>query len=244
MSQNAGQQSLEVERKYDVAADLLLPPDAAFEEAGLRAEAPITYELSAIYFDTSDSDLARRDLALRVRRGGSDAGWHLKQRGEDGVRELFWPLSDAMPEGVRSELRERIGGAAHAVAPIAELSTERTVVVLSDAAGAELVELADDRVEAFDRVEGVARAWREWEAELLPGAPASALDLVEPVLLAAGAAPSLSLAKIARATGRLVDAARRSGAGADRIAALEALDRADRAAADARADSRTEGAAE
>ncbi|WP_344383032.1 CYTH domain-containing protein, partial [Georgenia ruanii] len=84
MSQNAGQHSLEVERKYDVAADLLLPPDAAFEEAGLRAEAPITYELSAIYFDTSDSDLARRDLALRVRRGGSDAGWHLKQRGEDG----------------------------------------------------------------------------------------------------------------------------------------------------------------
>ncbi|MEV8336944.1 CYTH domain-containing protein [Leucobacter sp. NPDC077196] len=244
MSQNAGQQSLEIERKYDVAADLLLPQAGAFETGGLRAASPITYELSAIYFDTSDGDLARRGLALRVRHGGSDAGWHVKQRGEDGVRELFWPLSDAMPEGLRAELRERIGGAADAVAPIAELSTERTVVVLSDAAGAELVELADDRVEAFDRVTGIARAWREWEAELLPGAPATALDLVEPVLLDAGAAPSLSLAKIARATGRLVEAAQRSGASAERIAALEALDRADRDAGSARTENRTEGSPE
>ncbi|WP_058594466.1 CYTH domain-containing protein [Leucobacter chromiiresistens] len=233
MSENAGRQSLEIERKYEVAADLPLPPDSAFAETGLTAASPITYELSAVYFDTSDADLARRGLALRVRHGGSDAGWHLKERGASEVQELFWPLDDAMPDGVRAELRARIGGAADAVAPIAELSTERTVVVLADAAGAELVELADDRVEAFDRVTGVARAWREWEAELLPGAPRAALDLVEPVLRAAGAEPSLSVAKIARATGRLVDAARRSGAEPERIAALEALDASDRAAADA-----------
>ncbi|MEJ6488340.1 CYTH domain-containing protein [Leucobacter sp. USCH14] len=244
MSQNAGQESLEIERKYEVAADLLLPPASAFSEVGLHAASPITYELSAIYFDTSDADLARRGLALRVRHGGADAGWHLKQRGDDGVRELYWPLSDEMPDGLRSELRERIGGAADAIAPIAELSTERTVVVLADEGGAELVEVADDRVEAFDRVTGIARVWREWEAELLPGAPRTALDVIEPVLLGAGASPSLSVAKIARATGRLVEAARHGGADAERIEALEALDRADRAAASADADPRVEGAPE
>ncbi|MFD5599271.1 CYTH domain-containing protein [Leucobacter sp. NPDC058333] len=241
MSKNAGQASLEIERKYEVAADLPLPPADAFAEIGLRAASPVTYELSAVYFDTGDADLARRGLAMRVRHGGADAGWHLKQRGSDGVRELFWPLSEAVPDGLRAELRERIGGAADAVAPIAELATERTIVVLSDEAGAELIELADDRVDAFDRVSGITRAWREWEAELIPGAAVEALSLVEPVLLAAGAVPSLSVAKIARATGRLVDAARASGASAAVIAELEALDRSDRAAAEASTGTPVEG---
>ncbi|WP_336659005.1 CYTH domain-containing protein [Leucobacter sp. USHLN153] len=231
MSQQAGEESLEIERKYEVAPDVPLPSAATFERAGYAASSPVTYELSAVYFDTARGDLARRGLALRVRHGGKDAGWHIKVRGEEGVREFFWPPSAEMPEGARAELRDRIGGAAGDVAPIAELETERTVVTLSDAAGAELVEIADDRVTAFDRSAGVARVWREWEAELLPGALPEALDDVEPLLLSAGAAQSLSLAKIARATGNLVTLARARGAEPERIAALEALDRSDRAAA-------------
>ncbi|UOR00838.1 CYTH domain-containing protein [Leucobacter allii] len=225
-----GVASLEIERKYEASPGVPLPRD--FSAAGLVAEAPVMHRLVARYFDTATGELARRGIALRSRAGGKDAGWHLKQRGADGVRELLWPPAEAMPDGLRAELRERIGAAADAVREIAELRTERSVVVLRDASGAARVELADDSVRARSFAEGdapVSRAWREWEAELLAG-DARILDLVEPVLLAAGATHSLSFAKIARATGQLGAAARAAGAGAETLAALAALDRADRAA--------------
>ena len=148
------------------------------------------------------------------------------------MRELAWPPADEPPTELLAELRARVGDAR--IVPIAIVRTERTVVILHDRAGG-AVELADDRVRAEDGASGVRRAWREWEAELLAGADPSLLDELEPVLLAAGAAPSLSPAKIARATGRLVGWARANGASPERIAALEALDEADRAAASAAA---------
>lgn len=226
-----GSESLEIERKYEVSVALPLPDADGFREAGLDPEAPVTHRLSARYFDTLRGDLAARGLALRERHGGKDAGWHLKQRGEAGVKELLWPPSDGMPEGLRDEIRGRIGDAVDEVRPVAQLETERTVVMLRDGSGREAVELADDRVRATDRVAGVDRAWREWEAELMPGVDAAVLDRVEAVLLAAGAEPSLSFAKIARATGRLIAAARASGADDAVLAALERLDASDREAA-------------
>lgn len=230
-AQRTGAEALEIERKYEVSVALPLPAPERFREVGLDPESPIAYRLSARYFDTPRGDLARLGLALRERHGGKDAGWHLKQRGDGGVRELLWPPSDAMPEGLRDEIRRRIGAAADEVSPVAQLQTERTVVMLLDSEGREAVELADDRVRAADRVEGVDRAWREWEAELMPGVDAAVLDRVEPVLLAAGAEPSLSFAKIARATGRLIAAARAGGADEARLRALEELDASDREAA-------------
>lgn len=224
----AGTESLEIERKYEVAASVGLPAMDAFRSAGFAAEEPVVHELEARYFDTVDGRLARLGLALRSRRGGKDAGWHLKERGDAGVRELAWPPSDEPPAELLAELRARIGDAG--IVPIAIVRTERTVVILHDRAGG-AVELADDRVRAEDGASGVRRAWREWEAELLAGADPSLLDDLEPVLLAAGAAPSLSPAKIARATGRLVEWARANDASPERIAALEALDETDRAAA-------------
>ncbi|MFT4231182.1 MAG: CYTH domain-containing protein [Leucobacter sp.] len=226
-----GEEALEIERKYEAGVGLALPDPARFREAGLDPESPVTHRLSARYFDTPQGDLARRGLALRERHGGKDAGWHLKQRGEHGVRELLWPPSEGMPDGLRDEVRRRIGDAVDEVAPIARLDTERTVVMLRDASGREAVELADDRVRASDGAAGVERAWREWEAELMPGVEAEALDRVEAVLLAAGAEPSLSFAKIARATGNLIAVARAKGADASVIEALERLDRSDREAA-------------
>jgi hypothetical protein len=103
--------------------------------------------------------------------------------------------------------------------------------MLRDGSGREVVELADDRVRATDGIEGVDRAWREWEAELMPGADAAVLDRVEAVLLASGAEPSLSFAKIARATGRLLAAARARGADEATLEALARLDASDREAA-------------
>ncbi|WP_336991105.1 CYTH domain-containing protein [Leucobacter sp. VD1] len=231
-----GAESLEVERKYEAAIGLRLPGADAFAAAGFVAREPDVQRLSARYFDTSNGDVARGGFAVRVRQGGKDDGWHLKQRTVQGTRELLWPYSAEMPQALREEIEGRIGVSFDRLLPIAELETERTTMVLCDAAGRELVEIADDRVRAREGVTGVRRVWREWEAELLPAAGSSdagaaVLDRVEPVLLAAGATPSLSFAKIARATGQLIAVARAAGAEDTEIAALEQLDASDRRAA-------------
>ncbi len=91
---------------------------------------------------------------------------------------------------------------------IARLRTRRTALHLIDDSGHRLLELADDRVEASDSATGTVRTWREWETELLDGAPESTqarsalLDAVEARLLAAGARPAVSASKLATALGR------------------------------------------
>ncbi|MBK0417753.1 CYTH domain-containing protein [Leucobacter sp. CSA1] len=231
MSDRGATATFEVERKYEAPGDAALPGAEAFERLGMRASEPETFELAADYLDTAEGDLGRARLAVRSRHGGKDAGWHLKERGAEGVAELQWPPADEMPEGLRAELRDRVGDAVDRIGPLASLRTVRTAVVLSDESGVESVEIADDVVLATDHLCGVRRAWREWEAELLPGADAAVLDRLEPLLLAAGARPSLSSAKIARASGRLIDLALARGAGAAELAALGVMDLADRLAA-------------
>ncbi|WP_157000581.1 EamA family transporter [Leucobacter komagatae] len=226
-------ESLEIERKYEVPAQTEIPADASFAPVGLSVGAAEVNTLNARYYDTADGALAARGLAMRVREGGADEGWHLKAKTAGGTRELHWPLAAAIPAGLVSELRERIGDAAEHVRPIAELRTERRTVRLVTRAGVEVVELADDRVLAAElrgdaRIE---RAWREWEAELLPGADEHWLDLTGEVLEGAGATPSLSTAKIARAMGALAAVATARGASPEVIAQLQEMDRVDQAAA-------------
>ena len=230
----AASESIEIERKYEVPTDTEVPGAEAFAAVGLTAGRAVKYELHARYFDTPDGQLAQQRLALRVRTGGPDAGWHLKEKGAAGTLELHWAMSGEMPAGLEHELRSRIGEGVDDIGPLAELRTERRVVRLGDADGIEVIELADDRVIATDlRGAGgdVNRAWREWEAELIPGADAAWLDVAEGVLAAAGAIVSLSSAKIARATGSLVALAQARGAGAEVIAQLQEMDRNDREAA-------------
>lgn len=229
-------ESLEIERKYEVAAESQIPQAAAFAAVGLSVGAHETHEMHARYFDTADGALARQAVAMRVREGGADEGWHVKAKGAAGTRELHWPLAAEMPAGLIAELRTWIGDAAERVRPIAELRTERRIVRLIDSAGVEVVELADDRVRASDLRGGagaptVDRAWREWEAELMQGADEAWLDRVGEVLEAAGAFVSPSSAKIARATGSLVALARAKGASEESIARLQEMDRVDQATA-------------
>lgn len=235
MTANDASENLEIERKYEVAGGTPLPGADAFATIGLDASAPERVRLAASYFDTPDRALAAAGWAMRVRLGGKDEGWHLKERRPEGVREFSWPVSEEIPEGLRETLRERLGDdAAAGVEPVASLRTERTIVRLARD-GVDLIELADDLVRSDDHAAATARSWREWEAELLPGAsPDEAerlLDAVEQALLAAGARPSLSFAKIARATGQLTPLAVQAGADARVLAALSVLDLADRLAA-------------
>lgn len=232
MNRRSGSESLEIERKYEVPAEAELPSAGRFAEHGLDASTPESVELAASYLDTPERDLAAASLALRLRQGGHDAGWHLKERGSEGTRELAWPVTEDMPGELRDELQQRFGDATETIVPVASVRTIRTIVRLSDQLGSELVEVADDRVRAIDHIGGVHRAWREWEAELLPGASRDVLDHVDPVLRAAGAVPSPSVAKIARATGMLVGIAYNDGARAEVLAALAVIDLADRLAAE------------
>ena len=230
-----GAESIEVERKYEVPEHAVMPRAEAFAALGLTLDAPETHELRATYFDTPDRALARAGIAVRERRGGHDAGWHLKQRLAGSVREVAWPPANEVPQALIAKVQELLEqpelSAPLQLEPLAQLSTTRVTTLVREL-GRAVIELADDRVLGVDHSNGgVRRAWREWEAELLTAGAPALLASIEPLLLAAGAVPSLSFAKIARASGQLVAVARRQGADPAQIEALESLDADDQARA-------------
>lgn len=215
----------EIERKYDVTGDGSLP-DLSGVEGVDTARTRDAVELEAVYVDTERDDLARAAITMRRRTGGKDEGWHVKLPAGAGRTEVHAPLTDGTLEGdevtppgdlldaVRAIVRGR------ALVPVARIRTRRTAVILSDASGAEVAEVADDAVTATDLRTGLERAWHEVEAELLgvdgdgdgdgggqvesgSGLRGDALlDAIERVLRGAGAVPSASRSKLARALGR------------------------------------------
>lgn len=235
----SGTESVEIERKYEVPVDAELPTADSFAASGMRIGGVARHELEARYFDSEQGALAAVGVAMRVRTGGTDAGWHVKVKIEGGTRELHWPLSEEIPAGLIAELRTRVGDAVDSLHPIAEMRTERRTMRIENADGVEVVEIADDRVRAVElrpvaahlAAGRVHRAWREWEAELMPGADVADLDRVGELLESVGAEPSLSPAKVARASGALVRMAAAKGAEPNVIAALQEMDRCDREAA-------------
>jgi inorganic triphosphatase YgiF len=202
-----GREQTEIERKYDVDESSRIPDLAVVPGVGeVVPHEPVT--LTAVYFDTATHDLARHRIVLRRREGGGDAGWHIKLPAAEGRTELHWPLdlSDgevpaAVLEPVRAIVRDR------PLTPLARITTVRTAIRLHGADGGGLAEVADDAVSASDARGGTYRKWREWEVELLDGAPDTPgarthlLDAIEKEVLGAGARPSSSVAKIARALG-------------------------------------------
>ncbi len=198
---------LELERKYEVDAAL-----AWVDLTGLPGvtgvAAPEVFSLHAIYYDTERLDLARAKVTLRRRTGGSDAGWHLKLPAAAGGRlEHGEPLGDddgSVPESLVELTRMWTRG--RELRPVATLSTERTVYRLLGDGDTVLAEAADDQVNAvaFGTDGAVLSSWREWEIELVDG-PVELLDAAGPVMLAAGAGPSASSSKLARALGERLD---------------------------------------
>lgn len=198
--------TVEVERTYDVDDDTPLP---RWEDIpGVDAVSSGEHRaLDAHYLDTDDGALARSGVALRRRTGGPDEGWHVKgPRQGDGRVELGWPLGDT-GETVPAVVVEAISGWTTApLTPLARIENDRMAYLLTGPRGV-VAEFVDDRVRATDVRRGTRRAWREWEVELGPAAPAdeagraALFAAVEGVVRAAGAREASSESKLARALG-------------------------------------------
>jgi CHAD domain-containing protein len=191
----------EVERKYDVPEGFRLPDLS--QVAGVAVVgAPVEHRLDATYFDTPDLALVRNRVTLRRRTGGEDAGWHLKRPAGGGDRnETQVPLGDphTPPREVVELVGELIDG--QPLRSVARIRTTRTERPVRDADGRVLALLADDRVSSQTPGEwAILQRWREIEVELVDGRR-GILDAIDEALRAAGATPSDSGSKLARALG-------------------------------------------
>ncbi|WP_045729493.1 CYTH and CHAD domain-containing protein [Pseudarthrobacter chlorophenolicus] len=222
-------QAVEVEKKYDVGDDAVVPQLQHLPGVARVGEAH-TAELEAVYFDTAQQALRSRRITLRRRTGGTDAGWHLKLPVEAASAEETSsrkpPAQAPVPEGMtqtepaprRREMRAPLGQPdvvpdsllayvqafvrGNPLVPVVRLKTGRTTYPLYGPDGVHLADLADDRVEAqpLGGPAAAGRHWREWELELVHGST----SLFEPagqVLAAAGARPAGHASKLAKALG-------------------------------------------
>lgn len=189
---------VEVELKFEAGAAAALPDFTATEGVELAAE-PESAQLEATYFDTADLVLARNRVTLRRRTGGKDAGWHLKQPAAAGARrELQAPLTDTAPAALLDPVRALVRDAP--LVPVARIGNQRTTWQVRGAQGT--AEVCDDLVTAANLLTGGESSWREWEAELTGGDP-GVLAVLADALTHAGAEPSSSASKLARALGPL-----------------------------------------
>lgn len=223
------QKYVEVERKYDAAPDFTLPELIGLPKVASISE-PEKYLLVANYFDTDDLRLASQGITLRRRRGGADAGWHLKiPAGPDTKSELRAPLGRAQTPPARLAALVCAHTRGAPLRPVAKLETDRTVLRLLDAEGRTLAEVADDAVigEVLDHVidDSKVSAWREIEVELVEGTP-ELLKAAGKRLRKAGARRAGSSSKLGRLLGDAVPGAPVAGrpgtAGAEVLAYLAA----------------------
>jgi CHAD domain-containing protein len=108
----------EVERKYTVGSEFVLPSLAALPGVAVVSQ-PETYRLEAVYYDSEDLRLAHRKITLRRRSGGPDDGWHLKLPVKAGERDEFRsPLDESAATdttiGAGTATEEGTGESTHA----------------------------------------------------------------------------------------------------------------------------------
>lgn len=198
----------EVERKFDVpvsdGAGSAVSPSFDGLNAVARVERLPVQHLDAVYFDTPGRDLAGHRITLRRRTGGTDAGWHLKlPAGPDARTEVRAPLGpDAERTEVPGELRDVVAAIVRdqPLAPVARISTQRTVDLLYGPGGDAVAEFCDDAVTASAEG-GDEQRWREWELELVGDGDAALLERLANRVLDAGAAPAAHGSKLGRVLG-------------------------------------------
>jgi CHAD domain-containing protein len=189
----------EIERAYAPAGEAGLPDLTALPGVA-RVGDPDVAELSATYVDTADLALARTGVSLRRRTGGHDAGWHLKVPAGRGRDEVQLPLTPARqpPRELRDAVQGWVRGAPLGV--VATIETRRTTYPLLDAAGRVLAEVADDQVTGTPADSAPPVLWREWEVELVDGAP-DLLEAADALMATVGVSPSAVQRKIVRVLG-------------------------------------------
>jgi inorganic triphosphatase YgiF len=200
---------LEVERKFEIGESATTP---SFDRLGpvARVERLPPQSLDAVYFDTPGHDLATHRVTLRRRTGGSDPGWHLKlPAGPDARTEIRTELGDGSEDDVPAGLRDVVLAIVRnrPLAPVAHISTNRTVDTTYHADGTALAEFADDRVTASAEGDETQQHWREWELELAEnaiwqdGAEEQTLGRLTERLRDVGAVPAGHASKLARVLG-------------------------------------------
>jgi CHAD domain-containing protein len=189
----------ETETKYEMPEGAALPSlDGLPQVTGTSG--PDEQQLEAEYYDTDDLRLLRAGITLRRRRGGSDAGWHLKlPEGPGTRREIRLPLGQRrqVPRELAQLVRVHTRGAA--LRPVARLTTRRQTLVLLDKAGESLAEVASDDVSAQTMGDSTTVSqWRELEVELT-GGDQRLLRAADALLRRDGLRPAGRSAKLERA---------------------------------------------
>lgn len=190
----------ETETKYDAPAGAGLPRlDGLPQVAGTSR--PAGEQLEAEYYDTDDLRLIRAGITLRRRRGGDDAGWHLKlPAGADTRREIRLPLGRG-GRGVPGELARltRAYTRGEPLRPVARMATSRQRLILLGQAGESLAEVAADDVSAQALGDSAAlSSWHEVEVELT-GGDRKLLKAADELLRREGLRPARRSAKLQRA---------------------------------------------
>ncbi|HEY7430082.1 MAG TPA: CYTH and CHAD domain-containing protein [Streptosporangiaceae bacterium] len=202
----------ETESKYDAPDGARLPPLADLPQVA-RAEGQEKLRLEAEYYDTSDLRLIRAGITLRRRRGGDDAGWHLKVpddaatpgAGSDGTsrREIRLPEGEhdgQVPPELEVLVRAHTRG--EPLRPVARVTTVRRRTILLGALGESLAEVAADEVSAQSMADKTALSrWHEVEVELTGGGRALLLAAGKQ-LRKAGMTPAGRASKLERVLGQ------------------------------------------
>lgn len=192
----------ETERKYAAPPgnDISWLPELTEVHRVASLAEHATQELDAVYYDTEDLRLARTRASLRRRRGGTDAGWHLKLPLEGDTREeIRLPLSsEEVPEDLRDLALSRTRGAE--LRPVVRIRSTRYLRHLLDAGGDALAELSTDAVRADSLLDDDAHTkWTEMEVELADDGDPALLDAIEKVLRKNGVDRAQSPSKVVRA---------------------------------------------
>ena len=192
----------ETETKYDVPAGAALPDLEGLPQVA-RTSGPDEEQLKAEYYDTDDLRLIYAGITLRRRRGGDDAGWHLKlPLGADTRREVRLPLG-RNKQRVPDELAAlvRVHTRSEPLRPVARITTKRQRLTLLDRTGESLAEVAADDVSAQTLgATTTVSHWHEVEVELTGGGR-ELLEAADELLRRDGLRRAARSAKLERALG-------------------------------------------